>query len=148
MIRLTSIVILLFVFSLPWKVSSAQKIKLRITLEEAIVIAKDQSPSALVAKHNFLSSYWQFRSFRAQLLPSLNLSATLGNYNRSLVPLQNSETGEINYVANNNMKNSLSLSIDQNIALTGGRVSLLPVSTDWISLAPVYLLCITLSQLT
>ena len=52
------------------------------------------------------------------------LFRSLGNYNRSLVPLQNSETGEINYVANNNMKNSLSLSIDQNIALTGGRVSL------------------------
>ncbi len=124
MIRLIPLVILLFSSSLSWKELSAQKIKLRISLEEAIEIAKDQSPSALVAKHNFLSSYWQFRSFRAQLLPSLNLSATLGNYNRSLVPLQNSETGEINYVANNNMKNSLSLSIDQNIALTGGRVSL------------------------
>ncbi|OJV23468.1 MAG: hypothetical protein BGO30_09015 [Bacteroidetes bacterium 41-46] len=107
-----------------WDNSYAQKIKLRISLEEAIEIAKDQSPSALVAKHNFLASYWQFRAFRAQLLPSLNLSATLGNYNRSLVPLQNSETGEINYVANNNLKNSLSLSIDQNIALTGGRISL------------------------
>ncbi|MEZ7874097.1 MAG: TolC family protein [Bacteroidales bacterium] len=103
---------------------SSQKIKIKISLEEAIEIAKDQSPSALVAKHNFLASYWQFRAFKAQLLPSLNLSATLGNYNRSLVPLQNSESGEINYVANNNMKNSLSLSIDQNIALTGGRISL------------------------
>lgn len=124
MIRLTPLVILLLLLTLSPNLSFAQKIKLRISLEEAIEIAKDQSPSALVAKHNFLASYWQFRAFRAQLLPSLNLSATLGNYNRSLVPLQNSETGEINYVANNNMKNSLSLSIDQNIALTGGRVSL------------------------
>lgn len=124
MIRLTPLVILLLLLTLSLNLSFAQKIKLRISLEEAIEIAKDQSPSALVAKHNFLASYWQFRAFRAQLLPSLNLSATLGNYNRSLVPLQNSETGEINYVANNNMKNSLSLSIDQNIALTGGRVSL------------------------
>ncbi len=124
MIRLTPLVILLLLLTLSLNLSFAQKIKLRISLEEAIEIAKDQSPSALVAKHNFLASYWQFRAFRAQLLPTLNLSATLGNYNRSLVPLQNSETGEINYVANNNMKNSLSLSIDQNIALTGGRVSL------------------------
>lgn len=111
-------------FSISVYARPSQKIKIKISLEEAIEIAKDQSPSALVAKHNFLASYWQFRAFKAQLLPSLNLSATLGNYNRSLVPLQNSETGEINYVANNNMKNSLSLSIDQNIALTGGRISL------------------------
>ena len=124
MIRLRSTFIAFALLIISWDNSYAQKIKLRISLEEAIEIAKDQSPSALVAKHNFLASYWQFRAFRAQLLPSLNLSATLGNYNRSLVPLQNSETGEINYVANNNLKNSLSLSIDQNIALTGGRISL------------------------
>lgn len=124
MIRLRSTIVAIALFIISWDSSYAQKIKLRISLGEAIEIAKDQSPSALVAKHNFLASYWQFRAFRAQLLPSLNLSATLGNYNRSLVPLQNSETGEINYVANNNLKNSLSLSIDQNIALTGGRISL------------------------
>lgn len=124
MIRLRSTFIAFALLIISWDNSYAQKIKLRISLGEAIEIAKDQSPSALVAKHNFLASYWQFRAFRAQLLPSLNLSATLGNYNRSLVPLQNSETGEINYVANNNLKNSLSLSIDQNIALTGGRISL------------------------
>lgn len=124
MIRLRSTIIAFAMLIISWDSSYAQKIKLRISLEEAIEIAKDQSPSALVTKHNFLASYWQFRAFRAQLLPSLNLSATLGNYNRSLVPLQNSETGEINYVANNNLKNSLSLSIDQNIALTGGRISL------------------------
>ncbi|NTV19370.1 MAG: TolC family protein, partial [Bacteroidales bacterium] len=94
-----------------------------MSLDEVIETARDQSPSALVAKHNFLASYWQFRAFKAQLLPSLNLSATVGQYNRSLVPLQNSETGEINYIANNNLKNSLSLSIDQNIAFTGGKVS-------------------------
>ncbi len=124
MIRLRSTIVAIALLIISWDSSYAQKIKLRISLGEAIEIAKDQSPSALVAKHNFLASYWQFRAFRAQLLPSLNLSATLGNYNRSLVPLQNSETGEINYVANNNLKNSLSLSIDQNIALTGGRISL------------------------
>lgn len=69
MIRLTPLVILLLLLTLSLNLSFAQKIKLRISLEEAIEIAKDQSPSALVAKHNFLASYWQFRAFRAQLLP-------------------------------------------------------------------------------
>lgn len=116
-----SVVLALLMIASP--IIFAQKIRLTLTLDEAVKTAQDQSPSALVAKHNFLASYWQFRAFRAQLLPSLNLSATLGQYNRSLVPLQNSESGEINYVANNNLKNSVSLSIDQNIALTGGRIS-------------------------
>lgn len=115
--------LLILVFNLISINSSAQKIRLLLSLDDVIQTARDQSPSALVAKHNFLASYWQFRAFKAQLLPSLNLSATLGQYNRSLIPLQNSETGDINYVANNNLKNSISLSIDQNIAFTGGKVS-------------------------
>ena len=59
-------------FSISVYARPSQKIKIKISLEEAIEIAKDQSPSALVAKHNFLASYWQFRAFKAQLLPSLN----------------------------------------------------------------------------
>ncbi len=100
------------------------KHKLTMSLEDVVETARDQSPSALVAKYNFLADYWQFRTYKAQFLPSLNLSASLGQYNRSLLPLQNSTTGEIDYIVNNNLKNSLSLSIDQNIALTGGTVSI------------------------
>ena len=57
-------------------------------------------------------------------MPSLNLSGGLGNYNRSLVEVRDPETGRISYVANNTLNNSLSLRINQNIALTGGSVSL------------------------
>lgn len=99
-------------------------IPLKMTLSDVIQTARDQSLSAMMAKHNFLVSYWKFRTYKAQFLPSLNLGADLGQYNRSLVAIQNSETGEINYVNNDNMKNSLKLSIDQNIAFTGGTVSL------------------------
>lgn len=104
---------------------SQQKHKLTMTLEEVTETAKEQSQAAMLAKHNFLINYWQFRSYKATLLPSLNLNASLGQYNRSLMALRNSETGEYNYVSNNNLTNSLSLSIDQNVALTGGRVSLI-----------------------
>lgn len=99
-------------------------IPITMTLEDVIQTAREQSLSAMMAKHSFLVNYWRFRTYRAQYLPSLNLGANLGQYNRSLVAVQNSETGEINYVNNDNLKNSLNLSIDQNIALTGGTVSL------------------------
>ncbi len=88
------------------------------------MLAQSKSLPALVAKYSFISSYWQFRSYKAQFLPSLNLGAQLGQYNRSIVALQDAETGETNYVQNDNMNNSLSLSIDQNIPFTGGTISL------------------------
>jgi Outer membrane protein len=94
-----------------------------LSLDDLIAIAKEQSLDAMVAKHNFVVQYWQFRSYKAQFLPALNLSTQLGQYNRSLLGVQNSETGKINYVVNDNLRNSLTLSIDQNIPLTGGIVS-------------------------
>jgi outer membrane protein TolC len=121
-----SLTFFLFIFSGAADSATAQeKYKIKMTLQEVIETAREQSQQALVAKHNFLANYWQYRSFKAKLLPSLNLNASLGQYNRSLVALQNSETGEYNYIVNNNMTNSLSLSIDQNIALTGGKISLI-----------------------
>ncbi len=104
---------------------SAQKQTIRLTLDELVKTAADQSPAAVAAKYNFLASYWQFCTYKAQLLPSASLNASAGKYNRSLVSLQNYETGAINYVQNDNLQNSLSLSMSQNIALTGGTVSVI-----------------------
>ena len=94
------------------------------TLEDVIVAAQSKSLPAMIAKYSFISSYWEFRSYKAQFLPSLNLNAGLGQYNRSLVALQDAETGETHYVQNDNMNNWLQLSIDQNIPWTGGVISL------------------------
>ncbi len=100
------------------------KRNIRLTLDEVISTAREQSVPALRAKHQFVVSYWRYRTYKAQFLPSLNLTADLGQYNRSLIAVQNSETGKINYVDNNNLKNSLTLSIDQAIPFTGGSVSI------------------------
>ena len=100
------------------------KRKIQLTLDEVISTAREQSVPALRAKHQFVVSYWRYRTYKAQFLPSLNLTADLGQYNRSLIAVQNSETGKINYVDNNNLKNSLTLSIDQAIPFTGGSVSI------------------------
>ncbi len=105
-------------------VSGQELIAGKMSLEEAIQIACTRSPQAQMVQLSFMSQYWSFRSYRAQLLPSLNLNGTLGSYNRSLVEVRDPETGRISYVANNTMNNTLSLHINQNIALTGGNVSL------------------------
>lgn len=93
-----------------------------LSLERAIEIAQSQSIDALLAKHTYMSDYWQYKAYYAQLLPTLSLSATLPSFDHSLSAVQNSETGEYNYVNNYMMLNSLSLNLNQNIAATGGRI--------------------------
>ncbi len=119
--RITLLIFILLVFATA--VNGQQRHNLTMSLQEVIETAHSQSPSAILARHNFVVDYWQYRTYKAQFLPSLNLQGTLGNYNRSLVSLQDAQTGEIGYIENNNLTNSLGLSIDQNIPFTGGSVS-------------------------
>ena len=102
-----------------------QQYNFTMTLQDVIETAHSQSPSAVLAKHNFIVNYWQFRTYKAQFLPALNLQGSLGNYNRSLVSLQDAQTGEIGYLENNNLSNSLGLSVNQNLPFTGGSLSVL-----------------------
>ena len=96
----------------------------RLTLANAIKIAQDNSYDAMMAKYSFMASYWTYRSFKAELLPSMNLRGGLLNFDHSLVPVRNYEDGQVAYVNNNSMNNNLTLSVDQQIAATGGTVSL------------------------
>lgn len=95
-----------------------------LTLDEAIYAAQTQSIAAMVAKYTFLSSYWSYRSYRASRLPSLNLTGEVLSFDRSLRLLQDYDTGEMRYMENYNLQNTLGLSIKQNIALTGGTLRL------------------------
>ena len=52
-----------------------------ITLNEAIALARTQSVDAAVALNELKTSYWEYRTFRADLLPEVNLNGTLPNYN-------------------------------------------------------------------
>ena len=91
-----------------------------LSLSEAIRLAQEHSLDAKAARFTFLGSYWTYRSYRAELLPSASLSGSLLNYDRSVTSVRNYEDGRINYVENNSLTNSLTLSVNQNIAATGG----------------------------
>ena len=90
-----------------------------MSLDEAIHTARMQSVEALQARQSFISKYWSYRSYQASRLPSFTLSGNLGNFNRSLTLLQNPQDGSLNYVSSNNLQNSLSLQVNQNITFTG-----------------------------
>lgn len=96
----------------------------QVTLEKAIRMAHENSYDAQLAKFTFMASYWSYRSFKAQLLPAVNLSGTLLNFDHSLVEARNYDDGKVAYVNNNSLENSLTLSLDQQVVATGGTVSL------------------------
>ena len=87
--------------------STSVSAQTRLTLTDAIDVAQKQSLSAMVARLNFMSSYWSNRSFKAEFLPAVNLSGELMQYNHSTVKARNAETGVINMVDNNSLTNSL-----------------------------------------
>lgn len=90
-----------------------------LTLQQAIEIASTRSPDALVAKHRFRSSYWQFRSYKASYLPSVELGATLPEFNRSIQRVSLAE-GEA-LLERQYSEYSLNAFIRQKIGLTGGQ---------------------------
>ncbi|WP_289159726.1 TolC family protein [uncultured Muribaculum sp.] len=94
-----------------------------ITLEEAIITARVQSVDAAVALNELKTSYWSYRTYRADLLPEMNFNATLPSYRKSYSAYQQ-EDGSYTFVRNNNLQMSGEVSIDQNIWLTGGKLSL------------------------
>lgn len=94
------------------------------TMSDIVRLSQEHSISAHVNRNSFSAAYWNYRSYQAGLRPSVTLDAGLGQFNRSLVALQDYDTGEIGYRANCNMANEATLSVSQNIGLTGGTLSL------------------------
>ena len=60
--------------------SAAQR---KMTLDEAIRIAQVQSVDAAVALNELKTAYWEYRTYKADLLPEINFSGTLPSYNKS-----------------------------------------------------------------
>lgn len=110
-------------FSFSVQKSKAQEVK-RLTFEEVIKLSEEQSPNALIAKHRFRASYWQYRTFVAEYRPSLTLTGTTPYYSTAYERVWNSGTERWDYKSTNVLRNIGSLSFSQNIGLTGGTISL------------------------
>lgn len=102
----------------------AQQPSRMLTLDQALEIARKESPDALNAKQAFRSSYWQYRSFKGAYLPNVEMEAIIPNLNRTITKTTNSITGVENFTPQQYMNYSANLSISQRIGLTGGTLSL------------------------
>lgn len=83
--KLPSPKILLYMGLAAHTVCSAQVIGPRtLTMQQVVQLAQENSISAMSNRNTFAAQYWSYRSYKAELRPSLNLSANLAQFNRSL----------------------------------------------------------------
>lgn len=102
------------------KVLHAQEQDLILDLNQVIKLAKEQSFDALIAKHTYRSSYWQYRTYIANQRPILSLQTDILGYNRSINRIQTT-SGDTLLFQNIN-SSAVNLNLNQNIPLTGGKI--------------------------
>jgi outer membrane protein TolC len=118
-IIITAILLLMLVNS---KIS-AKGYTIRLTLPEAIEMARLQSVDAIVARGELKSAYWEYVTYQADLLPELTFEGTVPQYNKSYSSYQQDD-GSYKFIRNNWFGMNGALNINQNIWLTGGSLSL------------------------
>ena len=100
-----------------------------ISLDETVMLARAQSVDATVALNQLRTSYWSYRTYRADLLPEMSFKATVPAYRKSYSAYQ-LDNGSYTFVRNNVMEMNGEISLSQNIWLTGGSLSV-NTSLDW-----------------
>ena len=60
----------------------AENDTLRLSLDDCIAMARRQSVDAAVALGELKSAYWEWRSYKANMLPEVSLSANVPTYNK------------------------------------------------------------------
>lgn len=104
-------------------VEAQNDIPVQLTLHEAVRMAQQQSPDALIAKHRFKGSYWEFRNFEAQFMPMLSFDGTLPSWSRTINKYTNADGSEV-YVNQEYARYFGALSLSKTVGLTGGEVFL------------------------
>lgn len=94
-----------------------------ITLDDAIARARVQSVNAAVALNELRTAYWEFRTYKAELLPEINFNSKIPGYYKRYSTYQESD-GSYSFVRNNYLQMTGELSVDQKIWATGGTLSL------------------------
>ncbi|MDH5396702.1 MAG: TolC family protein [Cyclobacteriaceae bacterium] len=93
----------------------------KLTLEDVVIIAIEQSPAAKRAETRKENRYWMYRTFKSNYVPQLQLSGTLPGFTRAFSRIQQNN-GTFAYRFQNQNTAELELSLQQTIAATGGRV--------------------------
>lgn len=114
--------IALSLFAIACAYPAAAQRTITLTLHDAIEIAKDNSPTALAARHNFRSAYWQWRSHQADQRPSLVFSSG-PSLNRAISSVTQPDGSET-FLHRDQLSTDGMLSLKQNIPFLGGSLSM------------------------
>ena len=101
---------------------AAQTDTLRLSLDDCITMARRQSIDAAVALGELRSAYWQWRSYRADLLPEMSLSGTAPSWNKRYSSYQQAD-GSLSFVRNDYLGLDGAVNITQKLWPTGGTLS-------------------------
>ncbi|MCD4833150.1 MAG: TolC family protein [Bacteroidales bacterium] len=113
---------LIVLFSIVFLPLTAQeKVIEELTFNEVMQLAREQSPDAIMAKHQFRANYWEFRTYKADLRPNLSLGTTFPDFSRAIKKYQK-EDGTYSYVEDNLNSSTLNLNLRQNVGFTGGQI--------------------------
>lgn len=96
---------------------------LRLSLDQAVMMARTRSVDAAAALDELRSAYWEWRSYRADQLPEISFEGTLPSYSRQYTSYMN-DSGNYSFVPNDYLEATGSLSVVQQVRLTGATVSL------------------------
>ena len=93
---------------------------IKLDLQQTIILANDSSLEAFRTENMYLSGYWQYRTYKANRLPSLTLNMTPAQYNRDITKRYDSEQNLDVYRNQQAFYAYGNLAIRQNFDLTGG----------------------------
>lgn len=97
----------------------AQK-PMRLTLKQTIELANDSSLEALRTQNLYQARYWEYRTFKANRLPSLTLNMTPAEYNRDITKRYDFQQNIDVYRKQQSFFAGGGLSVKQNFDWTGG----------------------------
>ena len=115
-LKLNSFVVVMILFLLP-EALHAQT----YSLEQVVDYAQNYSPEAMKNKTSKENKYWQWKTYKSNYKPQLVLNSTLPAYQNNNIPVLQ-EDGSIIYRNVNHSQAQVSLSLEQNISLTGGKL--------------------------
>lgn len=94
--------------------------QVKLTLAEAITLANDSALQSFRYKNLYESGYWEWRTFKANRLPSLSLAVTPASYSRYITQRYNYDENIDVFRSQRTYLASAGLSATQNVDFLGG----------------------------
>lgn len=115
-------ILLLFIIIVAGFCFPANSQTFSLNLDEAIKLGAENSLQAFRIKNTYVSSYWRFRYYKADKLPSLSLTTSPLDYTNSTVRVFIPETNRYEYRLVKDISSSVQMQLNQRVGLTGGNL--------------------------